>query len=250
MTEVNRKTLVVEFDEDGMATTMINGKKVSVTTDGHASVFGSASVQVKPAAASEADVAAAAGVAEGFQLNVSKDLNSVAVNGAQIKDTDDEMIIATNGTVTLNSATTGNAAQPANTKTTAAPAKRLTIGTVMKDGALYAGPSWDTGEAMFAAPEDETLSMTFNEAVKRAEEKSLETGQKWRVASGFDLYRLYKNREELGGFNQKRGRKNWYWSSSRFGKFEDCADVLNFKNGRPEVGRKKKDTMRVRLVRN
>ncbi len=93
------------------------------------------------------------------------------------------------------------------------------IGTMMKDGTIYAGESPTTHQPMYAAPTDAPLTRTFDEAAYYA--KSLEVGDRidFRVPDRAELDVLYENRDKGAlkkTFNNNKCSKPsaWYWSST------------------------------------
>ncbi|MBI3441706.1 MAG: hypothetical protein HY052_07925, partial [Proteobacteria bacterium] len=82
------------------------------------------------------------------------------------------------------------------------------VGDRMEDDSVFAGISPDTRKPIYVAPADESLSLTFNEAQKRAEEKSQETGTTYRLPSASELGEIFNNRAAIGGFSG-----SWYWSA-------------------------------------
>jgi hypothetical protein len=97
------------------------------------------------------------------------------------------------------------------------PTSELRVGDKMKDGTIFAGISPDTGKEMYAAPADESLTLTFNKAKERAEELSKTTGKAYRVPSVSELNVLFNNRAAIGGFNLTASvPAGWYWSSTPY----------------------------------
>ncbi|MCE9508536.1 MAG: DUF1566 domain-containing protein [Alphaproteobacteria bacterium] len=96
----------------------------------------------------------------------------------------------------------------------------LKAGDKMKDGTIFAGISPDTGEKMYAAPNDAPLTMEFIAVAQYA--KNLEVGGKkdFRVPSKAELKVLFDNREKgalKGTFNLTGSRPcDYYWSSTRW----------------------------------
>jgi hypothetical protein len=93
----------------------------------------------------------------------------------------------------------------------------LQVGDKMEDGTIYAGISPDTGEKMYAAPDDAPISMDFNEAAEYA--KNLEVGGKkdFRVPSKAELKVLFDNREKgslKGTFNLTGSNRSGSYGSS------------------------------------
>ncbi len=97
----------------------------------------------------------------------------------------------------------------------AADPRNFKIGQEMPDGTKFAGFSPGTGKAMYAVPRDEPLLMDFNSAAECAKQKSLETGQAYRVPSIAELDQLARVCAIIGGFNlSKMERAATYWSST------------------------------------
>src|SRR5262249_33412896 len=76
----------------------------------------------------------------------------------------------------------------------------MQVGDRMKDGTIFAGLSPETNAPMYALPADEALQLDFNEAAKRAEEFSQETGKEYRVPTKAEMKVLFDNRAAIGGF--------------------------------------------------
>ena len=94
--------------------------------------------------------------------------------------------------------------------------KKVSVGDVMPDGTRFAGMSPDDGKPMFTTPADAALSYTFNESRGYAAQQNLqfELGHRdWRPPSKNELKVLFKNRAEIGGFNQSPTNASIYWSS-------------------------------------
>ena len=118
----------------------------------------------------------------------------------------------------------------------------------MRDGAVYAGISPDTGRPMYAAAEDEPDIMSLPRAIKRAEELSRETNRDYRVPSFPELRQLFNNSAMIGGFNKKGPYpKDWYLSASITPEGE--VEILRFSDGDFSTA-KPSDAMSVCLVRN
>jgi hypothetical protein len=97
---------------------------------------------------------------------------------------------------------------------------KLKIGDKMPDGTIYAGISPDTGEKMYAMPEDASLMMTFNKAKEYASGLEAHGHKDWRGPTKEELVVLFNNRAAVGGFKKadlspshKTG-EGWYWAFS------------------------------------
>ncbi len=89
------------------------------------------------------------------------------------------------------------------------------IGDRADDGAIYVGISPDTKKPMYAAPADEPLLMSFNEASERARELSKMTGKIYSLPSKNELNMLFNACEKgalKGTFNLSSSGR--YLSSS------------------------------------
>jgi hypothetical protein len=94
------------------------------------------------------------------------------------------------------------------------------IGDMMADGTVYAGISPSTGDAMYSAPDDAPVTMTFNEAQQYAAKLNAYGHGDWRVPTADELNVLFKNRAAIGGFDVSGSDLNgWYWSSSTYDEF-------------------------------
>lgn len=95
------------------------------------------------------------------------------------------------------------------------------IGERMPDGSVYAGTSPDSGEAMYATPDDAPVTGTFNDAAEYTRQLNAERflGQDdWRVPTKGELEVLFNNRAAIGGFDAGSYPKGCYWSSSQYDK--------------------------------
>ncbi len=94
--------------------------------------------------------------------------------------------------------------------------ENLEIGHKMPDGTKFAGFSPDTGKAMYVWPTDERDILTVQEAKKRAEELSSETGQAYRVPTTGELKHIFNHKNAIRGFDVSGvGNAAWYWSSTK-----------------------------------
>jgi hypothetical protein len=91
-------------------------------------------------------------------------------------------------------------------------------GDKMPDGTVYAGISPDTGKAMYAAPADASLTMTFNGAKEYAQDLITQKAHghdDWHVPTKNELNVLFNNRAAIGGFNVSGSfPAGWYWSAT------------------------------------
>src|ERR1700733_7966070 len=120
------------------------------------------------------------------------------------------------------------------------------IGTVMKDGTVFAGTSPDTNKPMNAMPADAPLTMRFNDAsiyaFQARREKHL-SHDDWRVPTKAELNVLFNNRAAIGGFDISGSYPRvWYWSSSSSDscsaweqRFSDGFQVDFYKDGHASV---------------
>ena len=99
--------------------------------------------------------------------------------------------------------------------------KKLKVGTKMPDGTIFAGISPDTDKPMYVMAEDESVTMTFNEAAKFSGglNKYRAYGHKgWRVPTKAELNVLFQNCEKgaLKGTFNLAGLygAGFYWSST------------------------------------
>jgi hypothetical protein len=96
----------------------------------------------------------------------------------------------------------------------------FSAGHEMPDGTIYAGISPDAGKAMYAAPADAYLTMTFNDAKEYAQGLNTQKAHghdDWHVPTKNELNVLFNNRAAIGGFDVSGSlRTGWYWSASPF----------------------------------
>ena len=127
---------------------------------------------------------------------------------------------------------------------------QLEVGAQMDDGSIYAGISPDTNERMYAVPAD--IEGDFNQAAKRAQELSQESGKVYRVPSEAEMEVLYSNCTAIGGFKETGIAENndWYWSSTEYeGDTINLAKGMLFYDGRTTT-LPKTCVYSVRLVRS
>ena len=90
-----------------------------------------------------------------------------------------------------------------------------TIGDIMPDGTVYAGPSSETGLPLYVLPEDPPLTMTWNQAVDYAACLNAHGHRDWRLPTAAELHVLFTRRAAIGGFDRSGiDPQGWYWSSS------------------------------------
>ncbi|MCE9508301.1 MAG: ankyrin repeat domain-containing protein [Alphaproteobacteria bacterium] len=107
-------------------------------------------------------------------------------------------------------------AEAAAVNDASAPA-RPKVGDKMPDGTVYAGFSPDTQKPIYAAAEDASLTMTFNQAAEYAAKLEVHGHTDWRVPTREELNVLYQNKDKgflKGTFSEVRG-DCWYWSSTQ-----------------------------------
>lgn len=109
----------------------------------------------------------------------------------------------------------------------------LCIGTVMKDGTVYAGISPETAREMYTMPANVPKPMRFREAVAYAAAVEAHGHKDWRVPTKTELNVLFGNQEAIGGFNFP-DLPTWYWSSSS--RCEWSAWGQRFTDGRQDYG--------------
>lgn len=114
--------------------------------------------------------------------------------------------------------------------------RELEIGDVMPDGTIYAGMSPDTGEALYATPQDAPLRMTWKEATRYAADLDTHGHKDWRLPTRTELRMLYKNRHKgalQGTFNEDDGsdRAHWYWSCTENRDDSSRVYVVDFTGG-------------------
>jgi hypothetical protein len=119
----------------------------------------------------------------------------------------------------------------------------LKPGTVMPDGTIYAGISPDTGRAFYAAAQDATVTLDWNEAIKHARKSTAHSYNDWRVPTKGELNVLFNNRAAIGDFNLSGSfPEGCYWSSSKggdrdvlFQRFSDGNQFYYDRSGRLSV---------------
>jgi len=120
-----------------------------------------------------------------------------------------------------------------------------------RSGGLYVGQSYQGGKVFYidktgkhgliAAPNDETGRYNMgSEAISICKSKVLDGYNDWYLPNINELYKLYLNRDSVGGFVN-----DCYWSSSEEGL--PSFDYLNFSNG--SQGCSDYGACRVRAVR-
>ena len=241
----------IELDiNENRAALVIGGIEVDIFSNGNVVAYANDGVETRPVAAPAA-IAAVTAVAEAEvaeteptgteknDLSISKDFNAVSLFGATVElDANGTLVITSPGKVQLKPGVE-------------VPTKELVLGQKMKDGTIFAGLSPDTGRPMYVTSADEKLKYSFNGAVQRAEQKSAETDNDYRVPTAAELNVLYENRNIIGGFNLEGNCPDgMYWSSSPGTKHPLKSGVWQrFSNGQ-QSGDDGKIGLRVRLVRN
>jgi hypothetical protein len=119
-------------------------------------------------------------------------------------------------------------------------------GDKMPDGTVYAGISPDTGKAMYAAPADAFLTMTFNEAKGYAQGLNTQEAHghdDWHLPTKNELNVLFNNRAAIGGLDISGSLPaGWYWSATpnlkwlAWGqRFSDGLQIDSYKGGHSSV---------------
>jgi len=102
----------------------------------------------------------------------------------------------------------------------------FSAGHEMPDGTIYAGISPDAGKAMYAAPADAYLTMTFNDAKEYAQGLNTQKAHghdDWHVPTKNELNVLFNNRAAIGGFNVTGSLPaGWYWSATPNDQWDAC----------------------------
>lgn len=107
------------------------------------------------------------------------------------------------------------------------------VGDKVPDGTIYAGTSPETGEPMYAAPNDAPLTMKWKDAMEFAAKFKGHGHDDWRVPTRSELNVLFNNRAAIGGFNETGSRPNgWYCSSSL--DYFNIAWGQRFSDGQPD----------------
>lgn len=224
--------------EKDLSTIVLGDSRVEVSADGKTvTAYTASGIEVK---AAEAKVSPK----KGTKVRVSDDFNTVVLNGVTVsRAADGHLVITAPGaTVVQKPAAVGALprAKEENYDMT------YSLGMVMEDGAIFAGLSPDTGKPMFAAPRDEDILMDFKAAQERAVQKSKETGKKYRVPTGRELFVIFNNRAALGDFKSSGELPfGWYWSSSAINAAAACYRFSDGNSGFDDRG----STYSVRLVR-
>lgn len=93
-------------------------------------------------------------------------------------------------------------------------------GGKMPDGTIYAGISPDTNKDMYTTPADAPGVYTWSEAMEYCQTLSASGHHDWRMPTIGELAVQFKNRADIGGFNETGRMKNasgYYWSSLQVG---------------------------------
>jgi hypothetical protein len=173
-------------------------------------------------------------------ISISADFNTVVLNGATIERAPDgHLVISAPGTVITKPGPANESAAKGKT----APE----IGDEVADGTIYAGISPDTHKPMYARPNDESGTYSFNEAAKHA--KNIDDG--FHVPTKNELNVLYENRNKgklKGTFNETGSAPaGWYWSSTPDHSY--LAWAQRFSDGNQYDGAHKYVGSSLRLVR-
>ena len=125
------------------------------------------------------------------------------------------------------------------------------IGSKTPDGWVYAGISPDTGKPMYAMPVEKILSLSWYQALERAEQLKAEGHKDARLPTPGELAVMFSNRAAIKNFNVVARSPTddavWYWSAQSLG--ETHADAIRFKDG-AEAGCYKTFRLSVRFVRS
>jgi len=117
----------------------------------------------------------------------------------------------------------------------------LEIGTVMKDGTIFAGLTADGKQQIYAMPKDLNRTVTFNDAEKAVEELNADKvlgHDDWQIPDLDSLHVLRKNQNEgklKDTFKTVASRgvdsPDWYWSSMQDHDDPSVADTARFSDG-------------------
>jgi len=98
----------------------------------------------------------------------------------------------------------------------ARPASGTKIGDRVPDGAIYAGTSPETDEALYTTPWDAPRAYNWDSGSQYCADLLAYGHHDWRVPTKDELNVLFQNRTAIGGFNETGSLPaGWYWSSSR-----------------------------------
>ena len=220
MTEATARVKAeVKVSEDQSTLTLGNAT-VEVSSDGKR-VTASApdGFEVKAAASTEA-------ATEGTKISISKDFNAVVLNGVTIeKAADGHLVITAPGGTVIN--------KPAPANDTAKDA----------DGWVCIGNSVDTGKPLYVAPADAGI-MPWDKAMKAGEALGAHLPTKG------ELNQIFNAKAKLSGLDVTGSLPSgWYWSSSPYDSYGDCARVQRLSDGCQD-GSSKSYGLSVRLVRS
>ncbi len=84
------------------------------------------------------------------------------------------------------------------------------------DGSVYAGVSPDSNQAMYTTPQDAAMVMPWDRAMSYCRALTAHGKHDWRVPSLTELAVLFRNRADIGGFNETGlidNRPGYYWTS-------------------------------------
>lgn len=134
------------------------------------------------------------------------------------------------------------------------------IGQVMPDGTIFAGISPNTGEALYAMPQDTPLKvvwgkpkeMRWHETARYAANLKAHGHKDWRLPTVAELMVLYENRHKgalKDTFNRSSTAMYAYWSCTGEPPNRKFAQVVTFTNGEIISGYKTLIEFPSRLVR-
>jgi hypothetical protein len=108
----------------------------------------------------------------------------------------------------------------------------LEAGDVMPDGTIFVA-KLANGKTLVAAPEDISVGLDFNDAVKRAKKLKVKRKKGFHVPTREELDLLYQHREDgaFAGTYKETGKypQGWYWTSEAYGAYG--AHAQRFSNG-------------------
>jgi len=205
-----------------ISTAVIQGIRVSITSDSNVVVYTNREVQKKPASPDAATKG----------MFISEDANTVILHGVVIQSpANGGIVVHTDGTLKVRSVRLDNSSAP----------KALPhMGSPKTDGTYYAGISSETGEALYVAPADEMedgsvfvgispdtgrpfyatiadapLTYTADQAEKYAKNLSAHGHKDWRVPTKGEVREMFNNRAAIGGFNLSDDiSSGWYRAAS------------------------------------
>jgi len=236
-TAVKKEMQAAQFSVDpetGLVTANIGDAKVEVSADGK-----TVTAYTKDGVSQE--VAAASAAVEGAKISLSKDFSAAVLNGVTIKQAADGHLIiaAAEGTVVIN--------KPVPANDDAAAQADLILGQQTADG-VYAGPTADGKQQIYAMPEDLDVTMTFNDAakaVKKLNSQKVLGHDDWQIGNLEVTRILQKNQNEgalKGTFktaaSSGSGFPDWYWSSTEDRDGPSYVHGVRFSDGDEDWGHK------------